>query len=97
MIINLQHRLPHCYSIAYPIVTASLTPLIDMKTASLTPWYIKDLKDIKSFNRRVNAGLIPAYSPLTAINNTFPLTGKEKTAYPPRKVTPAVLWDRQGD
>jgi hypothetical protein len=60
---NLQHRLPHCYSIAYPIVTASLTPLYNPKTASLTPLYIKDLKDIKSFNRtgkrRFNPGLFP--------------------------------------
>jgi len=82
---NLQHRLPHCYSIAYPIVTASLTPLFDFKTASLTPLYVKGLKDIKSFNKRGNAGLTPAYSPLTAMkDNVFLLTGKEKTAYPPQ-------------
>jgi len=56
-------RLPHCYRPAYPIVIVPLTPLYNLFSVPLTPLYIKDLKDIKSFNRRVNAGLIPAYYP----------------------------------
>jgi hypothetical protein len=82
---NLQHRLYHCYSIAYTIVTASLIPLFDLFTASLIPLYIKDLKDIKSFNRTGKRRLDTGLFPLNAMkDNDFPLTGKEKTAYPPQ-------------
>jgi len=60
-------RLPHCYCPAYPIVTVPLTPLYTRKSVPLTPLYIEGLKDIRSFNKRGNAGLTPAYSPLTAL------------------------------
>jgi hypothetical protein len=80
---NLYH-LPHCLTCDFPF-SIPLTPLFDLFSIPLTPLYIKELKDIKSFNRTGKRRLDTGLFPLNAMkDNDFPLTGKEKTAYPPQ-------------
>ena len=65
-------------------------------SASFPPHLVKDIKDLKVFISRGNAGFTPAYSPVTIKKNTFPLTVIFNLAYPRRagrgQVPPAALY-----
>ena len=97
MIVVKQHRLPHCLK-GNNFLWGTLVPSLgDFGTVSGGLWYrlfailgdfgtvslilLIPSKGIRTGKRRLETGLFP----LTAMkDNVFPLTGKEKTAYPPQ-------------